>query len=168
MLQRDILEVAFLLDYFHSNPASVAEWRSCDEKERNQKFSAFKVRTALDDRDGFTEKKRMQAYSTLCTLGAHASYQGFEFLRPTAGGDAHCGPYFADRALDATAAELAKLCVTATRTFTVFFEARSLVDYEAALAFMEVEVAWFKHFLRPIDKGVLGAMRALVALLRQR
>jgi hypothetical protein len=168
MLQRDILEVAFLLDYFHSNPASVAEWRGCDEKERNQKFSAFKVRTALDNRDGFTEKKRMQAYSTLCTLGAHASYPGFEFLRPTAGGEPHCGPYFADRALDATAAELAKLCVTAARTFTLFFDARSLVDYEAALSFMEAEVAWFEHFLRPIDKGQLDAMRALVALLQQR
>ena len=36
MLQRDILEVAFLLDYFHSNAASVAEWRGCDEKERKK------------------------------------------------------------------------------------------------------------------------------------
>jgi hypothetical protein len=167
MLQRDILEVAFLLDYFHSNPASIAEWRGCDEKERQQKFSAVKVRTALDDRDGFTEKKRMQVYSTLCTLGAHASYRGFEFLRPTAGGDAHCGPYFADRALDATATELAKLCVTAARTLTVFFEARSLADYEAELSFMEVEVPWFEHFLGPIDKGRLAVMRELVALLRR-
>jgi hypothetical protein len=168
MLQRDILEVAFLLDCFHSNDASIAEWRGSTEKERNQKFGAYKVRTALDDRDGFTERKREEHYKRLCTLGAHASYQGFEFLRPTAGGDAHCGPYFADRALDATAAELAKLSVTAARTFTMFFDARSLVDYEVALSFMEVEVAWFEHFLGPFDKGQLGAMRALVALLRQR
>jgi hypothetical protein len=100
------LEVAFLLDYFRSNEASIAEWRGCTEKERNQKFSAFKVRTELDNRDGFTEKKRMQAYSTLCTLGAHASYTGFELLRPTACGDVDCGPYFANRALEATTAEL--------------------------------------------------------------
>ena len=100
MLQRDLLEVAFLLDYFRSNEASVTEWRGCTEKDRNQKFSAFKVRTALDKRDGFTEKKRMEAYSTLCNLGAHASYQGFQLLTPTVGGEAHCGPYFANRVLE--------------------------------------------------------------------
>jgi hypothetical protein len=92
MLQRDILEGAFLLDYFRSNEASIAEWRGCTEKERSQKFSAFKVRTELDNRDGFSEKKRMQAYSTLCTLGAHASYQGFRLFAPTAGGDAYADP----------------------------------------------------------------------------
>jgi len=165
MLQRDLLEVSFLLDYFRTNAASIAEWRGCDETERNKKFGAFKVRTALDDRDGFTERKREAAYKRLCTLGAHASQEGFEFLRPT---DAHCGPYFANRALEATTAELAKLCVGAAGTFNVFFDGRSLADYETKLSFVEAQVAWFEHFIGPFDKGQLGGMRALVALLRQR
>ena len=167
MLQRDILEVAFLLDYFRSNEASIAEWRGCAEKERNQKFSAFKVRTELDNRDGFTEKKRMQAYSTLCTLGAHASYPGFRLLTLTDGGDAHCGPFFANGTLEVTVAELAKLCVGAAMTFVEFFEGKSVADYETRLAFMEAQVAWFEHFIGPFDKGHLEGWRTLVALLRQ-
>ena len=168
MLQRDILEVTFLLDYFRTNEASIAEWRGCTESERNKKFGAYKVRTALDDRDGFTERKREERYKRLCTLGAHASSQGFLLLTPTAGGDAHCGPYFANRALEATVAELATLCVTATLTFTMFFDVKSLADYEISLSFTEAEVAWFEHFIGPIDKGKLGAMRALVAQRRRR
>jgi hypothetical protein len=168
MLERDILEVTFLLDYFRTNEASIAEWRGCTESERNKKFGAYKVRTALDDRDGFTERKREERYKRLCTLGAHASYQGFLLLTPTAGGDAYCGPYFADRALEATVAELATLCVNASRTFSMFFDGKSLADYEMALSFTEAEVAWFEHFIGPIDKGKLSIMRALVAQRRSK
>jgi hypothetical protein len=96
----------FLLDYFHTDKTLIAAWKGCSESDRNRQFSALKVRTTLDERDGFTEKKRMEHYQLLCRLGAHASFQGFELLRPISGGDAHCGPYFADRALDATLSEL--------------------------------------------------------------
>lgn len=58
MLERDLLEVSFLLDYLHSNTDRIAEWRGCGKSERNKKFGALKIRTALDDRDGFTERKR--------------------------------------------------------------------------------------------------------------
>jgi hypothetical protein len=85
MLQRDLLEVSFLLDYFGSNREHIAEWRACSESERNERFGAFRIRTTLDDRDGFTERKREEHYKLLCTLGAHASYPGFELLRPTRG-----------------------------------------------------------------------------------
>ena len=167
MLQRDLLEVSFLLDYFRSNKANIAEWRGCTESERNKKFSAYKVRTALDDRDGFTERKREDHYTLLCTLGAHASYQGFQLLTPTAGGDARCGPYFANRALEATVAELAQLCGSAAATFTRFFKVRSLLDDETNLSFMEAQVAWFEHFIGPCDNGPLNGMRARVALRRK-
>ena len=119
---RDILEVSFLLDYFHTDKALVAAWKACSESERNRQFSAFRVRTTLDERDGFTEKKRMEHYQLLCNLGAHATFQGFELLRPFAGGDAHCGPYFADRALDATMPSWRKVAVGAAGNFTMFFD----------------------------------------------
>jgi hypothetical protein len=166
MLQRDLLEVSFLLNYFHSNRAQIAEWRRCDESERNKKFSAYKVWTNLDDRDGFTERKREAHYKLLCTLGAHASYQGFELLRPTPGGDAHGGPYFAERALDATAAELAKVSLGAATNFTLFFDAKSLADWETKLRFMEAQVAWFEYFFGPFNKGHLDQMRTVVARLK--
>jgi hypothetical protein len=164
MLQRDLLEVSFLLDYFNSNRERIAEWRGCTESERNKKFGAFKVRTALDDRNGFTERKREAHYKLLCSLGAHASWQGFEMLRPTPGGDAHCGPYFAERALDATVAELAKICVSAAMNFNPFFEAKSLVDWETKLRFMEVHVVWFEHFFGPSDQ--LNQIRAAIARVK--
>jgi hypothetical protein len=74
MLQRDLLEVSFLLDYFHSNKASIVEWRGCTESERNKKFSAYKVPTALDDRDGFMERKREEHYKLLCTLSSGSTW----------------------------------------------------------------------------------------------
>jgi hypothetical protein len=78
---------------------------------------------------------------------AHASFQGFELLRPIAGEDAHCGPYFADRALDATLSELAKVAVGAAGNFTMFFDPRGVPDLETKLHFMEAQSAWFEKFL---------------------
>jgi hypothetical protein len=162
MQLRDILEVSFLLDYFYSDKTLIAAWKGCSESDRNKQFSAFKVRTTLDERDGFTEKIRMEHYQLLCSLGAHASFQGFELLRPIAGGDAHCGPYFADRALDATLSELAKVAVGAAGNFTMFFDPRGVPDLETKLHFMEAQSAWFEKFFGPLDVGQIGKMRELL------
>jgi hypothetical protein len=62
----------------------------------------------------FIRSKSKEAIQQSNTL-LHASFQGFELLRPITGGDAHCGPYFADRALDATISELAKVAVGVVR-----------------------------------------------------
>ena len=67
MQQRDLLEVSFLLDYFRTDRALILEWKAANESQRNQKFGAFQVRTALDDRDGFTERKREKHYKLLCS-----------------------------------------------------------------------------------------------------
>ena len=164
MQQRDLLEVSFLLDYFRTNPSMIVEWKTSNETERSKKFGAFQVRKALDDRDAFTERKREAHYKLLCNLGAHASYQGFQMLQPVAGGDAHCGPYFAEPALNAAAGELAKIAVGAAGTFTMFFSAESLADYETKLHFMEKQAAWFEAFVGSgFDLGQIDLMRALVA-----
>ena len=146
MQMRDTLEVSFLMDYFRSDMSQISVWKGCSESDRNKQFSAVKVRTTLDDRDGFKEKKRMEHYQLLCSLGAHASFQGFELLRPIAGENAHCGPYFADRALDATLSELAKVSVGAAGNFTVFFDPRGVPDLETKLHFLEAQSAWFGYF----------------------
>jgi hypothetical protein len=74
MLMRDILETTFLLDFFHSNRDQIAVWRACDEKKRNREFGAMRIRMALDDRDGYTERKREAAYNLLCQLGTHPTF----------------------------------------------------------------------------------------------
>ena len=162
MFQRDLVEVTFLLDYFRSNEGHISEWRRSPEK-----FTPDVVRKALDRRDGFNGLKRRDQYKLLSGIGTHASYRGFQLLTPTAGGDAHCGPYFANRVLKATVAELAKLCVGAAATFIVFFDGRSLLDEETKLASMEATVAWVEHFIGPCDKGPLNGLRVRVARRRQ-
>jgi hypothetical protein len=56
--QRDLLETAFLLSYFQSDRALIAQWRGSDQRVRQKNFAPVVVRRALDDRDGFTERKR--------------------------------------------------------------------------------------------------------------
>jgi hypothetical protein len=168
-LLRDVLEVGFLLDYFRSNRERIAEWRNCDERERNKKFSAFHIRTTLDKRDGFTEKKRAAHYELLCKLGAHATYVGFHMLRPSPDAPAICGPHFSERALDAVAFELAKISATqASGHFVRFFAPRSLADHEARLRLMEAQADWFTRFIGPLDNRELDELRALVAQLRRK
>lgn len=146
MVMRDLLEVTFLLDYFYADMSLISNWTKCSEDERSKKFSAFKVRCALDERDGFTEMKRKKYYQLLCNLGTHASIQGFELLRPLEGGEATCGPYFADRACNATVSELAKISQDAAGVFTLFFEPRGVLDSRIKQNFMGARSAWFKKF----------------------
>lgn len=64
-LQRDVLETGFLLDFFSSNPAKIAEWKACNNQERYRKFKPSVVRDALDKRDGFTDRKRAHIYQMM-------------------------------------------------------------------------------------------------------
>jgi hypothetical protein len=108
MIMRDILETTFLLDYFHSNRDRIALWRACDEKKRNREFGAMKVRVALDDRDGYTERKRETAYNLLCQLGTHPTYAGFQMLQSKDSNLVNIGPFFDAKLLGIVLYELAK------------------------------------------------------------
>ena len=161
--QRDLLETAFLLDYFATDNAMIATWKACAETARNKMFSAAKIRIALDDRDGFTERKREAHYKLLCTLAGHATFDGFRMLTPLAGGDAHCGPFFEDTALRATLSELANLIIMGGQLFTKFFKGRSRTDYLTKIVFMEANGHWFERFYhQPFDRAPLNEMRALI------
>jgi hypothetical protein len=56
-----------------------------------KKYHPAKIRTDLDDRDGFVKKKRKQSYNALSTLGTHPSPGGFE-LKRDGGRFIHSGP----------------------------------------------------------------------------
>jgi hypothetical protein len=104
IVQRDILETGFLLDYFLSNKEKIKEWKKSTNKERLKKFSPRVIREALDKRDGFKGKKRMQAYQLLCEYAAHPTYPGFQLVSPKGLGE--LGPFFDDKFLRATIEEL--------------------------------------------------------------
>jgi hypothetical protein len=167
--QRDLLETAFLLDYFRTNKALIVTWKMSDEKGRMKEFSPAKIRIFLDDRDGFTERKREEHYKLLCGLAGHPTYDGFRMLTPIVGGDAHCGPFFEEGVLSATLSELAKIVMTAGQAFTRFFEARFRTDHLPKIIFMEASGLWLERFYgQPFNRLPLDKMRASIERLPDR
>src|SRR5215510_8651515 len=80
---RDLLETAFLLDLFTADAALIAVWRADSNDAR---FRPVRGRLTLDDRDGFRERKREQAYKLLCELAGHPNEKGFRLLTGKARG----------------------------------------------------------------------------------
>lgn len=79
-IQRDLIEIQFLADYFRSNIQEIKEWREADNKTRYDNFSPGKLRQLLDTRDGFFEMKREERYKQFCEYAAHVTYPGFKLL----------------------------------------------------------------------------------------
>jgi len=165
-IQRDLLETIFLLDYFKSDRTLISVWRSADKRVRTTQFAPVHVRTALDERDGFTERKRKAAYDLLSELAAHPSHMGFRMLTPIPGGDAHCGPFFEVTAMKAVLSELAKHLVQAAQVFTLFFDMRNRSDCAVKIIFMEAQGLWMEKFFNlPFDRASPDVMRGMLTKL---
>jgi hypothetical protein len=67
---RDVLELAFLMDLFRRDRKGFAEWIALSKRERKCRFSPVRVRTALDELDGFKEQKRASHYDRLSSYAA--------------------------------------------------------------------------------------------------
>jgi hypothetical protein len=105
-LVRDLLETVFLLDLLISDRLLLREWRSLAEKERERRFRPVKVREQLDARDGFTGKRRAEAYQLLSHYAAHPTPEGSQIISP--GSITNVGPYESEPAFWAALFELAK------------------------------------------------------------
>ena len=105
MLQRDIVEIGFLLDYFLSDNSKIEEWKNSSTKERTKNFSPLAIRKALDERDGFQGKKRQQIYKLMSEVALHPTYGGFKLL--ASAGKVHLGPFFDAKYLKHLVQELA-------------------------------------------------------------
>ena len=81
MYARDLLETQFLLNYLLDKPGRPEAWMSTDPKTTPDEYKPAVIRKYLDERDGFEEKKRMQNYRALSTLGSHPSPGGLELKR---------------------------------------------------------------------------------------
>ena len=128
---RDVVEVAFLLDYFLTSPGEINVWRTADNKDRKGKFSPVRIRMALDERDGNKEKKRAKVYATLSENATHATYAGFALTSKD--GLGHVGPFVDERKLRVWTQEMALRLVPAACSFGLHFpdapqEVRSLFD----------------------------------------
>jgi hypothetical protein len=167
-LMRDILETTFLLDYFHSNRDQIAVWRACDEKKRSREFGAMKIRIALDDRDGFTERKREAAYNLLCQLGTHPTYTGFQMLQAKGSNLTIVGPFFESASLDAVLSELAKTIMQAGSQARHAKE-RDIADYRISLDYLTTQADWSDHFFgTKMDRGKIAEIQAMVDEIERR
>lgn len=165
-IQRDLLETIFLLDYLKTDHSLIPEWRQADKKTRMGKFGPARVRIFLDERDGFTERKREQAYNLLCELAAHPTYMGFQMLTPVPGGKAHRGPFFEASSMKANLAELAKHMVQAAQNFASFFGMRGRKDFGVRMRFIELQSAWMdKFFGKGMEPSALAKMRQIFSQL---
>jgi hypothetical protein len=163
LLQRDLLETTFLLDYFQTDRGLISAWRTSDKRKRQRLFKPVAVRKALDDRDGYTGGKRGKAYSDLSELAGHASYAGFRMLTATPGGDAHCGPFFELTTMKATLEELANQLAQAGVAFTRFFPTQCQKDLETSILWIEAFGPWAEKFHgRPFDRAPVDDLRALL------
>lgn len=110
LIMRDVLETTFMIDLFGGDPTHIARWRMADKAARLKEFAPVKVRTKLDDRDGFTERKRAAVYAMFSELAGHATMQSIAMLRPK-GMDAQIGPFFDVSVLEAVLSEMGRLAV---------------------------------------------------------
>jgi hypothetical protein len=166
---RDVLETTFLLDYFSTDVALIAQWRSMPEADRKRVFGPAKIRIALDNRDGFTESKRAKAYDLLCGLAGHATPEGAIMLVPDRNcTTVHCGPFLEETALAALLSECASLATQAAIVFCVVIKDENLDQTQSRITFMEAQGKWFKRFFdREPDNARIDELKALLALARR-
>ncbi len=166
MIMRDLLETAFLLSFFRYYPGKIPAWRTTSDAIRKKVFAPIKIRIALDERDGFTKKKRAATYELLCELASHPTYRGLQMLAPK-GQAHHCGPFFDSTALKALVEEMVKLAIQAGQNYSLFFKGETKAKMETQLQFMEACGEWMeRYFGQPFERKDIDEMKALLAQLR--
>jgi hypothetical protein len=117
---RDIVEVAFLLDYLKSNPHEIVVWKNADVNTLKRRFGPLQIRIALDGRDGNKERKRQKTYAILSENASHASFRGF--VLTTKDGAGQVGPFFDGIKLQAWVHEITLRIVPAAELLGVHFK----------------------------------------------
>ena len=162
ILARDLLELTFLFHDFSAERANVAKWRTLHGKDYVELFKPVAIRQRLDDRDGFTSKKRAETYKFMSNLAGHPSPTGFQML--LSGGTYLSGPFFDDRALESCWSELAKVAVQIGTHYTTFFEPNTRAAAHIKAEYLDVTNAWLGSFFgqpRAISVEQIAEMHAL-------
>ncbi len=112
---RDLMELAFLVDFFQRWPEEVIAWRTLTERDRRRKFSPLMVRKRLDAADGFSDQNRNKSYTRLSNYAAHASPQSVQLLQQN--GNSPLGPQPNEQALNAVLEEVCLHLIPAVDCF---------------------------------------------------
>lgn len=169
MVQRDILEVVFLLSHFIRDPDGVKEWRESDHDARRRKFQPGKIRDFLDTYDGYTGGRRGQTYRMFCEYAAHATWHGFALMGPT-GGKPQMGPFFDLPLLKAILVELAQLAAQAGASASHWFDIDDdPLAWAVQIRRMEVSSDWLeRYFGRPADRRAIKELKQAMEELAER
>jgi len=146
LLQRDLLEITFLLDLFRSCPERIEEWRNSNDKELKDKFSPLAVRIILDERDGFKEKKRAERYQQYCKYASHMTYSGFTLLTNDSN-QIEIGPFYNERKLLNCVHEVALNYSFAVMTLASLIKSNQLLAQKLAVEHMKLFHGIFKEEL---------------------
>lgn len=98
-IQRDMIEIAFLLDYLRSFPTKTIEWKNSSNDERIANFSPRVIRNALDKRDNVTNQRRAKRYKLFCEYATHVSYPGNKLVAPGPKRLGKIGPFYDEKFL---------------------------------------------------------------------
>jgi hypothetical protein len=162
ILARDLLELTFLLHDFSAERGNIEKWRTLKGKDYDELFKPVAIRTRLDDRDGFTSRKRAEAYKFMSSLAGHPSPTGFQMLN--SGGVYLSGPFFDTKALEPCWSELAKVAVQIGMHYATFFEPNTRAAAHIKAEYLDVTNAWLETFFeqpRAISADQIAEMHAL-------
>ncbi len=145
LILRDVLETVFLLDLFRSKRALITIWRLADKAARLREFSPVKVRTKLDERDGFTERRRAALYDMFSELAGHATMPSIAMLRPQ-GMDVQIGPFLDPTALEAVLSEMGRLAVQVGEQIDAFWQSFGDEGRSVRVGFADAKRRWLEEF----------------------
>lgn len=123
MIQRDILETGFLLDYFSIYPSKISDWRNSNSRDMRN-YRPKVIRDGLNTRDGVEESKRDEIYKKMCEMATHPTFMGFDLIAPRGLGET--GPFYHIRFLIACFKELAKWVPLFTLIYLNHFKNKKL------------------------------------------
>lgn len=146
LLMRDILETIFLLDLFSHDRSLIEKWRLADRKTLRNEFSPVAVRKTLDQRDGYTTKRREEAYKMFCELAAHPSIKSDLMMRPQKNGDAVIGPFVEETALSSVISEMGRLAVQSGANIALFIPSDWDRSLGPRLRFLNTSTKWRLKF----------------------
>lgn len=155
---RDIVEVGFLLDYFAYHPDSISRWRAGKDDE----FKPFKIRNALDTRDGYKDKVRAERYKFLSAHGTHVTFNGLALV--SCEGLLSIGPFSSEKLLAGALFDAASFFSHAVLAYLENFDGVRVDQLKARIVFMENLCSWFVKYR---DPAMVAEVVEQIAEIRQ-
>lgn len=151
MYLRDALETDFLLDDLITDADRFAEWFNATPQTIRKKFAADAVRRRLDERDGFSERKRLKRYELLSALGAHPSPQGIQLYKDGMN-VVHSGPFKNRNSVQQCVEEAARTSVSGAASLIKFCGELGQKGQEIAVPLsLAQQKIYYKYFTSDIN-----------------